>query len=37
MDELQRQEDIMIFLTTHYMDEVEHCDRVAIIEFDRAE
>jgi ABC-2 type transport system ATP-binding protein len=29
--ELRRQEDITIFLTTHYMDEAEHCDRIAII------
>ena len=25
-------EDITIFLTTHYMDEAEHCDRIAIID-----
>ena len=24
--------DITIFLTTHYMDEAEHCDRIAIID-----
>ncbi len=30
--ELKRQEDITIFLTTHYMDEAEHCDRIAIID-----
>ena len=30
--ELRRQEDITIFLTTHYMDEAEHCDRIAIID-----
>jgi ABC-2 type transport system ATP-binding protein len=29
--ELRQQEDITIFLTTHYMDEAEHCDRIAII------
>jgi ABC-2 type transport system ATP-binding protein len=29
--ELRRREDITIFLTTHYMDEAEHCDRIAII------
>jgi ABC-2 type transport system ATP-binding protein len=30
--ELKRREDITIFLTTHYMDEAEHCDRIAIID-----
>jgi ABC-2 type transport system ATP-binding protein len=30
--ELRRQEEITIFLTTHYMDEAEHCDRIAIID-----
>jgi ABC-2 type transport system ATP-binding protein len=30
--ELKRNEDITIFLTTHYMDEAEHCDRIAIID-----
>jgi ABC-2 type transport system ATP-binding protein len=29
--ELRRREDITIFLTTHYMDEAEHCDRIAIM------
>src|SRR5271166_3648419 len=29
---LGREEDITIFLTTHYMDEAEHCDRIAIID-----
>ena len=28
----RRREDITIFLTTHYMDEAEHCDRIAIID-----
>jgi ABC-2 type transport system ATP-binding protein len=32
IDELKRREDITIFLTTHYMDEAEHCDRIAIID-----
>jgi ABC-2 type transport system ATP-binding protein len=32
IDELRRTEDITIFLTTHYMDEAEHCDRIAIID-----
>jgi ABC-2 type transport system ATP-binding protein len=30
--ELRRQEDITIFLTTHYMDEAENCDRIAIMD-----
>ena len=30
--ELKEREDITIFLTTHYMDEAEHCDRIAIID-----
>ena len=29
--ELREREDITIFLTTHYMDEAEHCDRIAIM------
>ena len=32
IDELKQREDITIFLTTHYMDEAEHCDRIAIID-----
>ncbi len=30
--ELGRTEDITIFLTTHYMDEAEYCDNIAIID-----
>jgi ABC-2 type transport system ATP-binding protein len=30
--ELQRAQEITIFMTTHYMDEAEHCDRIAIID-----
>jgi ABC-2 type transport system ATP-binding protein len=30
--ELKGQEDITIFLTTHYMDEAEYCDRIAIMD-----
>ena len=30
--ELKKQEDITIFMTTHYMDEAEYCDRIAIID-----
>jgi ABC-2 type transport system ATP-binding protein len=29
--ELREHEDITVFLTTHYLDEAEHCDRIAII------
>jgi ABC-2 type transport system ATP-binding protein len=32
INDLKRREDITIFLTTHYMDEAEHCDRIAIID-----
>jgi ABC-2 type transport system ATP-binding protein len=32
VNELKRQEGVTIFLTTHYMDEAEHCDRIAIID-----
>jgi ABC-2 type transport system ATP-binding protein len=32
INELKHREDITIFLTTHYMDEAEHCDRIAIID-----
>jgi ABC-2 type transport system ATP-binding protein len=31
INELKRRERITIFLTTHYMDEAEYCDRIAII------
>ena len=30
--ELRRTEDVTIFLTTHYMDEAENCDRIAIMD-----
>jgi ABC-2 type transport system ATP-binding protein len=30
--ELRAAEEITIFLTTHYMDEAEHCDRIAIMD-----
>ena len=30
--ELKAQEDITIFMTTHYMDEAENCDRIAIMD-----
>jgi ABC-2 type transport system ATP-binding protein len=35
IETLRRAEDITIFLTTHYMDEAEHCDRIAIIDAGR--
>jgi ABC-2 type transport system ATP-binding protein len=31
VDDLRQREDITVFLTTHYMDEAERCDRIAII------
>jgi ABC-2 type transport system ATP-binding protein len=30
--ELREREDVTIFLTTHYMDEAENCDRIAIMD-----
>jgi ABC-2 type transport system ATP-binding protein len=32
INELRTRESITIFLTTHYMDEAEYCDRIAIID-----
>src|SRR6266496_2586498 len=32
IEDLRKREDITIFLTTHYMDEAEYCDRIAIID-----
>jgi ABC-2 type transport system ATP-binding protein len=31
--ELRKKENLAIFLTTHYMDEAENCDRIAIIDY----
>jgi ABC-2 type transport system ATP-binding protein len=33
--ELRQAEDITIFMTTHYMDEAEYCDRIAIMDHGR--
>jgi ABC-2 type transport system ATP-binding protein len=33
--ELRRETGLTIFLTTHYLDEAEHCDRIAIIDHGR--
>ncbi|MDT4891464.1 MAG: type transport system ATP-binding protein [Pseudonocardiales bacterium] len=33
--ELRKAEDITIFMTTHYMDEAEYCDRIAIMDSGR--
>jgi len=30
--EIKSREDVTIFMTTHYMDEAEYCDRIAIID-----
>ncbi|MDX6219043.1 MAG: type transport system ATP-binding protein [Frankiales bacterium] len=32
IERLRKEEEITIFLTTHYMDEAEHCDRIAIMD-----
>ena len=32
IEQLKEREAVTIFLTTHYMDEAEHCDRIAIID-----
>jgi ABC-2 type transport system ATP-binding protein len=32
INDLKKREDITIFLTTHYMDEAENCDRIGIID-----
>jgi len=31
--ELRKRENLAIFLTTHYMDEAENCDRIAVIDY----
>jgi ABC-2 type transport system ATP-binding protein len=31
LEELHQTQDITVFVTTHYMEEAEHCDRIAII------
>src|SRR5439155_2698315 len=35
INDLRKREDITIFLTTHYMDEAEFCDRIAIMDHGR--
>lgn len=30
--DLRKREKVTVFMTTHYMDEAEHCDRIAIID-----
>ncbi len=35
VDLLRAEEDITVFLTTHYMDEAERCDRIAIVDAGR--
>lgn len=35
LEQLRATEDITIFLTTHYMEEAEHCDRIAIMDAGR--
>jgi ABC-2 type transport system ATP-binding protein len=35
INELRERENITIFLTTHYMDEAENCDRIAIMDTGR--
>ncbi len=35
LHDLRRREGITIFMTTHYMDEAEYCDRIAIIDHGR--
>jgi ABC-2 type transport system ATP-binding protein len=35
INQLKLREDITIFLTTHYMDEADHCDRIAIMDAGR--
>jgi ABC-2 type transport system ATP-binding protein len=32
IEDLKQREGITIFLTTHYMEEAEHCDRIAVID-----
>ena len=35
LDAMRHNEGVTLFMTTHYMDEAEHCDRIAIIDHGR--
>jgi len=35
LDTMRHNEGVTLFMTTHYMDEAEHCDRIAIIDHGR--
>ena len=35
LDAMRRHDGVTLFMTTHYMDEAEHCDRIAIIDHGR--
>ncbi|HEX3605339.1 MAG TPA: ATP-binding cassette domain-containing protein [Candidatus Dormibacteraeota bacterium] len=35
LQKLRRERDLTMFMTTHYMDEAEYCDRIAIIDHGR--
>jgi ABC-2 type transport system ATP-binding protein len=35
LHDLRRRTEITVFVTTHYMDEAEHCDRIAIMDHGR--
>ena len=36
VDELREARGVTVFMTTHYLDEAEHCDRIAIIDHGRS-
>ncbi|MCU4746095.1 MULTISPECIES: ATP-binding cassette domain-containing protein [Streptomyces] len=35
LNDLRRRESICVFLTTHYLEEAEHCDRIAVVDHGR--